>query len=269
VIPLQRPSRRLVSIHADVVVKRQEPGASRKERLRTLAGGEIGRRTGLFVVPPIRSFDDARGEITFERLEMTALQEELSSSGRSMELVGRAASALAAIHANLDPQGTAVDHAEQVGARAVALHGDFALRNVFYMPASDQIAIIDWSNADWIGISADVGPPEIDLAVFLISLFHRRVFTPFPVARRHELARHFVWSYATASGGRMDPATIRRIVATGRPGLNRLLRHSKGYWKALIYRHSMVDLDFFLRRLCRENLPAEESTEPADLRSTR
>src|SRR5687768_13270499 len=54
---------RAVSTRGDVVVKVQDPEASRRERLRTLAGGMVARQTGLFVVPEIVSFDDARGEI--------------------------------------------------------------------------------------------------------------------------------------------------------------------------------------------------------------
>jgi tRNA A-37 threonylcarbamoyl transferase component Bud32 len=250
VISLERPAQRLIRIHTDVVVKVQDPAGSRKERLRTLAGREIGHRTGLFVVPAIRSFNDDRGEITFERLEMSPLQEELSRGERSFELVSRAARALTAIHLNLDvPEPTAA------APGTVALHGDFALRNIFYMAATDQIAVIDWSLADWIGFGAEVGPPEIDVAIFLTSLFHRRVFAPWPVARRHELARHFVSSYAATSPVGIDPVTLRKIVASGTPALNRLLRHRKGSLKALIYRHSMIDLDLFLRRLSDDRFP--------------
>ncbi|MEO8089907.1 MAG: hypothetical protein ABI703_06400, partial [Gemmatimonadales bacterium] len=89
---------RAVSVRSDTVVKIQEPGASRRERLRTLAGRTVGQQTGLFLVPEIVSFDDARGEIVFERLPLIGLGKALSERDRGMELIGRVAKSLAAIH---------------------------------------------------------------------------------------------------------------------------------------------------------------------------
>ena len=42
----------------------------------------------------------------------------------------------------------------------VPLHGDFGIRNVFWLPEAGSLAIIDWSNADWTGFTGDVGPPR-------------------------------------------------------------------------------------------------------------
>ena len=71
--PVRQPdssAARVVSIRRDIVVKTQEPGASRRERLRTLAGREVGLRTGLLVVPEIVSFDDARRAASIARIWM-------------------------------------------------------------------------------------------------------------------------------------------------------------------------------------------------------
>jgi hypothetical protein len=260
--PVRQPdssAARAVSIRGDVVVKTQEPGASRRERLRTLAGREVGLRTGLFVVPEIVSFDDARGEIVFERLSLTWLREALSATGRSMDLVGRVAAALAAIHGSM----RAIEGATTLASgglasgperKPVSLHGDFGLRNLFYLSASDRIAAIDWSNADWIGIDADLGAPEIDIAVFLMSLFQRRMFGPWPISRRHDLARHFLATYASASPHGLDIDTLGRIVAASTPRFNQETRRRKGSLRALGYRHNMRDLSLFLRRLSRQRL---------------
>ena len=245
---------RAVSLQGDVIVKIQEPAASRRERLRTLAGTKVGQQTGLFVVPEIVSFDDARGEIVFERLHLVGLQEALSDRARSMELVGRAAGALAAIHARMESSETATrTNAGTMGIsphrEIVPLHGDFGVTNVLYLPNSDRIAIIDWANAAWIGIDADLGAPEFDVAVFLMSLFHRRLFGPWPIARRHAVARHFLASYASASRYGLDLDSLTAIVAATTPRFNQQVRRLKGSLRALAYRHNMLDLYFFLRRL--------------------
>lgn len=245
---------RAVSIRGDVVVKVQEPASSRRERLRTLAGLEVARFTGLFVVPEILSFDDARGEIIFQRLDLTPLRQTLSDPARSIELVGRAARALAAIHSHMETiEGAtrACTGGLSAGAErtAVPLHGDFGMRNVFYLAASDSLAIIDWFNADWIGFDADLGPPEIDIAVFLMSLFHRRVFGPWRISRHHDVARHFLEVYSSDSAQELSLEALAGIVAASTPRFNEQTRRRKGNLRALVYRRNMMDLQTFLHRL--------------------
>ena len=244
---------RAVSLLDDAVVKVQEPGASRRERLRTLVGQKVGRQTGLFVVPEIVSFDDSRGEIVFERLRMTVLREVAADPSRSMELVGRAAEILAAIHRHVESSDGATS------TWAVPLHGDFGLRNLFHLHESDRIVVIDWANADWLGIDADFGAPEIDVATFLVSLFFRRVFGSWLISRRHEVAHHFLSTYASASPHGLDIDTLRAVATETIPGLNRLLRRRTGSLRALAYRHGMIDLQFFLRRLSRRPFAGRES----------
>jgi hypothetical protein len=248
-----------VSIRDDVIVKTQERGASQRERLRTLAGRTVGEQTGLFVVPQIVAFDDARGEIVFERLPVVGLQAALSEPDRSVEIVGRAARALAAIHGRMELGKTAT--ATYPGAMGISqhrnlvpLHGDFAITNVLYLPALDRIAIIDWANAVWIGVDADLGAPEIDIAVFLTSLFHRRLFSPWSIPRRHELARHFLAKYASASPHGLDIGALSAIVATTTPTFIQLTRRLRGSFRAMAYRHAMIDLELFVRRLSRDGL---------------
>lgn len=254
---------RVVSIRENKVIKVQEPEASRRERLRTLAGREVGRQTGLFVVPDIVTFDDSRGEIAFERLQLTGLRELLADDGRSMELVGRAAQALAAIHGHMKLADEATVHSGGIGReRAVPLHGDFGMPNIFHLSASDDIAIIDWANADWIGVDTDRGPPEIDVAVFLVSLFNRRVFGPWPISRRHEVARHFLVTYASASPQGVSIDGLRTIVAAITPGFARLNRRLRGSLRALVYRHSAIDLYLFLRRLSGDGFAARREPHP-------
>jgi hypothetical protein len=251
--PLSMPGR-AVSLQGGTVVKIQEPGASRRERLRTLAGREVGLQTGLFVVPEIISSDDSRGEIVFEHLALTGLREVLSDRQRGLELVRRAAVTLAAIHRQMRSGEMAIEVKSGImaispGRNPVPLHGDFGVHNVCYLSASDEIAIIDWANAEWTGVDADLGPPEIDIAVFLVSLFHRRPFGPWPISHRHELARSFLDRYTAASPHGLNLGTLRTIVAAIGPGHGRLTRRNKGSLRALGYYHNPIDLYFFLKRL--------------------
>jgi hypothetical protein len=171
-----------------------------------------------------------------------------------MEMVGRVAEALGAIHEQMEAIDGAIKlHSGTMGTgperNQVAFHGDFGMRNVFYLPESDRVAIIDWSNADWMGLDADLGPPEIDVAVFLMSLFRRRLFGPWPISRRHDLARHFLATYSAASPHGLDMDTLVGIVVASSSRFNQETRRLKGNLRALGYRHNMPDLCWFLRRL--------------------
>jgi len=250
---------RAVSVRSDVVVKIQEPAASRRERLRTLAGQKVGQQTGLFLVPGIVSFDDARGEIVFERLPLVGLGRALSDPNRSMELIGRVAKGLAAIHGQMEPAEGARTHGGALGMGAqrdpAPVHGDFGVFNVLFHADSDRMVVIDWANADWIGFDADLGAPEIDVAVFLISLFHRRPFGPWRISRRHAVARHFLATYAEAAPHGLDMGTLNAVLSTITPAFVRLTRRQKGSLKAIAYRHGLLDLRSFLWRLSPKTFP--------------
>ena len=249
---LTRPrSGRAVSIRGEQVVKTQPPGESRRERLRTEAGEEVGRKTGLFTVPRILAFDDALGQITFERLQLENVRHLLSSGQQGPELLEQTGRALAAIHAGMriTDEATAQGDPGVDPKRRVPLHGDFGIRNVFWLPDARSLAIIDWSNADWTGFTGDLGPPEIDLAVFLISLFHRRIFGPWPLRGRHLLARRFLAAYGESAPHGFDPVALRRVVTGMTPAFTRLTRERKGRLHALGSRHALVDLHWFLGQL--------------------
>ncbi|MEO8090729.1 MAG: hypothetical protein ABI703_10570, partial [Gemmatimonadales bacterium] len=120
---------------------------------------------------------------------------------------------------------------------------------VLFHADSDRMVVIDWANADWVGFDADIGAPEIDVGVFLISLFHRRPFGPWPIARRHALARHFIETYTGAAPRGLDLASLNAVMAAITPAFVRLTRRQKGSLRGLAYRYGLMDLSFFLRRL--------------------
>ena len=248
---------RAVTTRGDLVIKIQDPQVSRRERLRTLAAREVAQQSGLFRVPEIVSFDDDRGEIVFERLSLIGLRQALAQSGRGAELVERAARALGAVHGKMRPgeEASVVQPGAPgcSGSVSVSLHGDYGMRNIFQLAGSTEIAIIDWANADWIGIDADVGPPEIDLTVFLVSFFHRRILGAWPFSQRRTLARHFLKTYAAAAPFGVNIDRVRSTVASLSPAFAQMIRERKGSLHALGSRHAMIDLDFFLRSLSRTN----------------
>ena len=259
---------RTIRFGEDVVIKTQEPRSSRRERLRTQAAYALAEQSDAFVVPRIVSFDDARGEIVFERLRLVAFRQALSESGRGPALVEEAASALAMIHGGLDyevpDQGPRPDRSALAPGRPqVPLHGDYGLRNLFYVAEADRVAIIDWTTADWIGVEADLGAPEIDLAVFLVSFFHRRMLGPWPIAHRHELARLFLATYAATAPHGVDLAALRAIVDRLAPAFGRMVRRRKGALHALTCRPAMIDFQLFLRRLSRRGLAAVDAAAGA------
>jgi hypothetical protein len=262
VSPHSAMPKRTLSVGENTVIKLQEPVASRRERLRTEAGREVARQTGLFVVPEIVSSDDSRGEIVFERLQLTGIRRILSDPGQSMAFADRIARVLAAIHGLMKPDQSATASAPGESgispqrAVVVPLHGDFGVSNVLFLPTSDRLVVIDWSNADWIGVKADLGAPEIDVAIFLRSLFHRSVLDRTPVAHRHLVARQFLATYASASPHGLDVVSLTAFVAATGPAFIQLTRRCKGVLRALGYRHAMVDLNFFLRRVSHQGLSA-------------
>jgi hypothetical protein len=177
-----------------------------------------------------------------------------------MNLAGRAAAALAAIHGKMEADSAvqkSASHGLGTGLTRplVPLHGDFGMRNIFHVAESDHLAVIDWSNADWIGIDAALGEPEIDVAVFMMSLFNRRLFGPWSIPQRRDLGLHFLKTYASASPHGLDLDALATIVAATKPRFHEGTRRQKGRIRALAYRHSIIDLQFFLRSLRRQNFP--------------
>ena len=247
---------RAVQLQGSVVTKTQEPGASRRERFRTLAGRKVGQDTGLFVVPDIVSFDDARGVIVFEHLQLTRLRDALSDPVTGMQLAEGAAHALAAIHSRMLPELATPTNGNGTPTRRnlVPLHGDFGIANVLYHAPDARLAIIDWSNAEWTGVKGDLAPPETDVAVFLSSLFHRRAFDGTRVSGRHQVARHFLAAYAESGPYGLDLDSLcRTVMATG-PAFAALTRRLKGPIRSLVYQYGAVDLRRFLRGLSRHGL---------------
>jgi hypothetical protein len=97
-----------------------------------------------------------------------------------------------------------------VRERVGTLHGDFHLDQLV---SSEHGAVL-------VDLDAMVhGPPELDLAEFLVDLALRDL----PEAVTHEVARRLLSSYAAASGSRVDAALLE--VCADAEFLNRCYRH--------------------------------------------
>ena len=85
----------------------------------------------------------------------------------------------------------------------MSLHGDFTLANCTYRALTDELVILDWSAADWLGLKGDVGPAAIDVAIFLQSTLYRRPFEP-RLRNSRGLVAAFMAGYV-AGRGRVPP----------------------------------------------------------------
>lgn len=236
-----RGSGATVQVESSRVVKRQAPDRSRIERERTQAGAVLGRETGLFRVPEIFSFDDERGEIVFERLPDLVSLHELLATNPDIDLLERAGASLAAIHRcrgvfeNSD----------------VTWHGDYGLGNLLYSKRSDELAIIDWSNAVWTGEPAARvrGPAALDLGIALLSLFHGRPGAHRRIANPRELGAIFLQSYAQG-----QPDFDRESLRDFMPDLLRRWRRfwltRRGMLSTLAHAPAAVRLSSFVRSAC-------------------
>ena len=225
----------------DRVVKRQERERARRERARTEAGAEIGEESGLFLVPRIQSYDDAGGEIVFERLRGVRPLKELLREGTAAEsLVERVGRALAAIHSRR-PGNQRKPGGED---EEVPIHGDFSCVNMVYSTERDELAILDWSTAHWLGIpeSTCLGSPSLDLATFLMSIFYRRPLAPYAIRNPEPLAHAFLVSYG---GSRTEPFDIRKLCEELPHLIKRKeasSRLERGWLRVLIYHPSLRQL---------------------------
>jgi hypothetical protein len=121
---------------------------------------------------------------------------------------------------------------EVVRERGCTLHGDFHLDQLVSSTAGPVLVDLD---------SLLVGPPEVDLAEFLVDLALRGL----PDAVTHEVARALLSSYAAASGAAVDAALLS--VCADAEFVNRcyrhLRRHSPGWesdLEAELARHAAV-----------------------------
>ena len=173
---------RQVVLTPDRVAKLSEPAATRVELERTEHATGIADTTGGFSVPRIVDSDVDNGLIVFERLyNVEPLWITLARDSQQRQLLVRCGKALASIHNTRIPEAWQAEKISgpwafnQFNASAsVLLHGDFNDWNVLVDRDTNGITIIDWATSDVCDGSGIVGPPQFDVAWFIVSLFRHR-----------------------------------------------------------------------------------------------
>ena len=254
------PRRASINIREDEVIKRQSPRLSAIERARTSAAYHTAESTGLFTVPKIRSYDDKRGIICFERItNIVGLKTAMANPEDAERLVIAAGRAIAATHKFLVIPDEAVrikgsDYGIGEGYPEVPLHGDFGTANVFVSQDLMQIIVIDWLGGHWRpGVDASIGPAAIDLGNFLMTLFYRRPFGHHRIKDHSGLARSFLKGYQREFGQPLDLPALQIVTFKITHYFKTELRN-KGPRHFLLYSPSLLQAKTVTKDICTNGL---------------
>jgi len=152
----------------NTVTKTAAPDLMRVEVEKTRRAFEIGKDCGLFHVPEVLDYDDAKGVAVFERIEQIEPVAYRTKQCRSIiERIGRS---LAIIHKMLSlPQRMIIPLPAEFAwpGAEVFLHGDFNGCNVCLDMCSHSIVILDWQMTSRHGGRATYGSRYFDLLWFV------------------------------------------------------------------------------------------------------
>jgi len=214
----------------------------RVEVEKTRRAFEIGRDCGLFRVPEVLDYDEAKGVAVFERLDVKPVSKAIPWGEKRSVLAKNLGASLAIIHRELTlpdsmlvplPAEFALPHDE------VFLHGDLSVNNVCIGDSWPPIVILDWQMTTLYGGQATYGTRYFDILWFISNLINRP-FTRFlysnPVA---PVARAFMESYFYEG---MLPYDSDKVVMYGRrffdvemPRVRReIIQNSKGRARLLL-----------------------------------
>jgi len=158
------------------IIKRSDPALMRIEVEKTRRAYQIGKDCSLFRVPKILEYDEANGEVVFERLNIKPIFHALSwgnDYNKLGEILGRA---LAIIHRYLllpDNMRIHLPSELSLSGDAVFLHGDLGTFNVCIGKKWPPITIIDWQMTPMLGGEATYGTRYFDLIWFITNLICR------------------------------------------------------------------------------------------------
>lgn len=199
------------------------------EREKSIAARKLSVITRAFVVPPVVA--STRDSTTWTRVfDIVPLRQELSTRHRP-ELARRVGRALGLVHSRLKlPDNLRETASAPWGSSSVPVHGDFGLKNVQYQTTTNEIVILDWATAAWLGPSVAYAHPHLDVAVFLNDLYYQRPLDPRGVQQVSEIANAFLSGYSEICDPRVHE--LRRNVnmmitlywTRAQPGWRRALR---------------------------------------------
>ncbi len=243
-----RPNGSEIMFSSEYVIKHQAPEDGHMEYMRTTIGNQIADRTKKFFVPKIISFDKFSGEIVFERLyDIESLATVFRSDSIPEDLVSRIGEALATIHTIGKTCGESTDTAT---SQEVFLHGDFSLGNLHYCRSDDKLVILDWKVAHWLEHSSvsKLGSPSIDLAIFLISLFHGRAFSSNGMPRKKQIGEQFLRAYCEEQTGNFCLKNFESNLLSMITSYGTYFRARNSLFRTMAYYPSLIQLQRFVRK---------------------
>lgn len=213
------------------------------ERSKTVAGEKLGNLSGLFVAPELVEFGEL--EAIFSRIHgIEPLRSRLGGPDR-YRLASRAGRALAAIHLRLDVRPSLrLESEHSFGFEVSPAHGDFSIANVQYRASTDDLVILDWCSAEWLGTTYTHADPCLDLSIFLVSLFYQRPRDPLLVKRPESIALAFLSGYS--EDAKLYPTHLSGVC---RFATNTFLLNVPGGWRRKLRVPYLYRLERFLRRL--------------------
>lgn len=171
------PGKEHVRFFNDVVIKSGPVDAMRVEVAKTERAHAIGQECGLFRVPQVKDFIEAKGQIVFERIpDIQRITQRIAFGCDNEPLIARIGECLAVIHQRLRlPSDITIRlRPALIGPEPhVFLHGDFGLDNIC-ISNSNKLVIVDWQTSKLHGGRATYGTCYFDLTWFLTNLFYLR-----------------------------------------------------------------------------------------------
>lgn len=242
-----------LTFHEDRVVKVQESEGALREIAKTRRAQEVSGKCGLFKVPRILDADGESGTIVYENVgPLPHVTEVLSCERESGPLLERIGRSLAAIHREMVLPSELKFSFQGLGADGltpeVVLHGDFSVINMLFDRSSDDLYILDWNTAFWLG-EGTCGPSYIDLACLVQSLFVRKMLERGKIRNPEKKAGIFLRGYRAESAHSFEADEFReycrKVFALYRRGWSRCI----GAWQHVRYLPSFHRYAKFTERI--------------------
>ncbi len=247
---VKRHSGAKISYFSDKVVKHQGVDQTWLEVKKTEEAILISKKTCLFRVPRVYSYNLEEGSIIFERLiGMLPIYKFMRNPCVSKAVAVRLGEILAAIHEHV-PQHWKMhsgSYSREYGdIPPVFTHGDFAINNIFYHPKTDQIAIIDWSPAPWLTDRAQIDTHYADLCVFLFSLFVRSPLRPWEIRYPESVAQAMIRTYNAKTSTAVNSVNLKRYCEKVLSETREPRKSLRSTLRMLMLRRSMARMKRFI-----------------------
>jgi tRNA A-37 threonylcarbamoyl transferase component Bud32 len=183
----------------NTVTKTSSPDKMRIEVEKFIRAFEIGKSCGLFYVPEVLDYDEAKGVAVFERIHkfypMANVFRNAKHANSIMEQIG---SSLAIIHESLTlPDDMVIELPSEfrLSGTDVFIHGDFTGMNVGIVQDQTSIVILDWQMTYIHGGEATYGSRFFDLVWFVNYLLWQPQFNYLVQDPIKHLVKPFIQAY--------------------------------------------------------------------------